>query len=127
MSKRGFDFVPPTSPEAIDEYAHLRPEIVPGDAMYDMDPFELFTQIGHGLAQESKITAEEMVVGIQIMAGRQLNTQGIRNLLGWSQETIDRQNYADSWDTLSKTERINAIYGIEIDFGEPEEDERIAV
>ncbi len=129
MTESGFDFVPPTtSPEYIDELAHLRADIQPGDAMHDLDPFELFSQIGQGLALESGITAEEMVVGMQIMSGRALNTQGLRNMLGWARETIDRQNHADGWDALSRTERINVIYGIEIDFGESDdEDERIAV
>jgi hypothetical protein len=128
MSEAKFAFVPPTSPETSDELAHLRPEIVPGDVMYDMDPFTLFHEIGAGLIANEDITAEEVVVGMQMLSGRPLNTQGIRNLRAWAQEIIEYKSLSadPSWSSMNKSERTRLLFGVEIDFGEPVKEERIA-
>jgi hypothetical protein len=128
MTESKFAFVPPTSPETGDELAHLRPEIVPGDVMYDMDPFALFHEIGAGLIANEDITAEEVVVGMQMLSGRSLNTQGIRNLRAWAQEIIEYKSLSadSSWSSMNKSERTKLLFGVEIDFGEPANEERIA-
>jgi hypothetical protein len=129
MSESQFAFVPPTSPEIVDEFGHLRPEIIPGEAMHEIDPFTLFSEIGEGLITSEGLNSEEVVVEVQLLSGQQLNTQGIRNMLGWSQEIIKRQvcKKDPNWETMTKSARMGLLFGVEIDFGEPSDKERMAV
>lgn len=129
MTESKLTFIPPTSPESEDVLAHLRPEINSDDMMYDIDPFALFHEIGEGLIATEEITAEELVVGMQILSGRTLNTQGLRNLLGWAQESIRRKEAKTDpeWNSLNQSERVRILFGVEIDFGEPAKEERVAV
>lgn len=116
-----FGFVPPTMPESgIDPYAHLRVEIAKGEQRFDMNPFEMFEEIGSEMALIEGVTAEDIVVTLQNQSGRSLNTQGIRNLLGWANEEISRQRDSAKLQIMTPSQRIRHLYGVDIIFDDPE-------
>lgn len=125
MSESNFAFVPPTTPENMDDFDALRPTLEPDHKQYEQHPFMLFAETGPELI-DNEISAEEVVFSVQALCGQHLNTQGVRNMLGWAQETITRQHYAEEWNSMTKAECIKVLFGVEIDFGETAKQERMA-
>lgn len=115
-----FSFVPPTLPETpADPYEHLRVDIAKGEQRFDMNPLEVFEEIGSDLAAIKDITAEEIVIVLQNQTGRSLNTQGIRNLLGWANEEITRYQDRAKLEIMTPSQRISHLYGVDIIFEDP--------
>ena len=113
-------FVPPTSPEgAIDPYAHLRMDFATTERRCNLDPLQVFDEIGKDLVTIEDITAEDIVVMLQQETQYSLNTQGIRNLLGWASEELIRYKDSEKLKIMTPSQRIHHLYGVDIIFEDP--------
>jgi hypothetical protein len=112
-------FNPPTQYHEDMDYSHLRPNIEPGEAEYDMSPFAFFYDKRGELAQGQDITAEDIVIQVQSVTKQPLNNVGIKNMLSWANEELTRYRDGEMIANMKKRQIFKHLFDYDFDFDDP--------